>query len=572
MKLKFRRVPFAVRLGVAIAVPMVSVTALTSGLVYNSIADEISHGMRTHTRSLAHTGSYLFTAEHRLAIQRLNEILNREGILPMKELGAGETFQSLPEPRVQSLQKSRDFQIVVQALRRIKLGSSSHVVKDGPLTQQWSKAEPSRIRFAYVLVPYPPSPDGKYLRFIADGDYEEQDENGNGKIDDDEQATPIGAVYNVEPQDGLHESMKGNPSANSNPTEDKWGVWISGFAPILDNKGNVIASIGVDYDASGEFNRLRFLRTLCIAVVAGSVVLSLVISFLLARFINRPVQRLQLGAEEVRQGNIHAKVEVKEFFRDELTDLADSFNSMVAQVRSSHEDQVAAIQALQETARLRDEFLSNFSHELNTPLAGIVGSLELLNDEILDPREVASVLSQMRTDAARLQALVANMMLASKIESNILKPQLEPSEIAPILDRAMKSAELKSDLVSVDASRPIRALVDKFLLELVLVEIFKNGILHGQATEQAPLRLSVQLDSGSVRISVSDSGPGVATGHVGRLGEKYFRVDSSLTYAKSGTGLGLYIARRLIELQGGRIWFKSPGGLHVTIELPVDKT
>lgn len=551
---------------------MVSVTALTSGLVYNSIADAISHGMQTHTRSLAHTGSYLFSAEHRLAIQRLNAILHREGILPMKELEAGETFQSLPESQVQSLQKSKDFQLIVQVLRRIKLGSSSHVVKDGPLTQQWSKTEPSRIRFAYVLVPYPPSPDGKYLRFIADGDYEEQDENGNGKIDDDEQATPIGVVYNVEPQDGLHASMKGSPSANSSPTEDKWGVWISGFAPILDSSGNVIASVGVDYDASGEFNRLKFLRTLCVAVVAGSVVLSLVISFLLARFINRPLQRLQLGAEEVRRGNIHAKVEVEEFFRDELTDLADSFNSMVAQVRDSHQDQVAAIEALQETARLRDEFLSNFSHELNTPLAGIMGCLELMEDQLLDPQEVAGALSQMRTDATRLQALVANMMLASKIESNILKAQPELSDIAPILDRAMKRVELGSNLVHLDAAKTIRALADKYLLELVLVEILKNGILHGQASEQAPLKLSVRLDSGSVRVSVSDSGPGVATEHVRRLGEKYFRVDSSLTYAKSGTGLGLYIARRLLELQGGRIWFESPRGLHVTIELPAEET
>lgn len=565
------RFPFALRIGLAIGLLTVGSTGAVTALIYFTVSDDTWEQMRSHARGLAHTGSYMFTPSHRRIIQNLDGILIREGTRPIPELDAGDTAQSLPENRVSDLQRSDDFHTLAQLLRRIKLGSSDEARPDGFLAQRVSESAPPRIRFAYILAPFPGSPDFKLVRFTADGDYEELDEDGNGLIEEAEQATTIGEVYSVAPQDGLRNAMKGVPSANSAYTEDKWGVWISGFSPILDEKGNVIAVLGVDYAAAGEFNRLRRLRNFCFVILFSSLLLSAAAAVIVSRWFTKPMMGLRAGADEVSKGNTHVQVQMGSRARDELTDLAESFNSMVAQVRASLEDQKEAITALVKTAKLRDEFLSNFSHELNTPIASVMASLELLKDGTYTQEELSAAASDMLIDVMRLHSLVSNMLMVSKLESNTLEAVRGRTDAAQVLKAARMRTE-NPEFLQVSAPSSLEILTDAQLLEKILLEIFKNALLHGQASAVKPAQVRLEKTPGGCTISVFDNGPGVPEAHLPRLGEKYFRVDSSLTYARRGTGLGLHLAVLLAQKLGGSLFFEnqSTGGFVCRLVLPLN--
>lgn len=564
------RIPFAVRIGLAIGILTVGSTGAVTGLFYYIVSGDTWEQMRAHVRSLAHTSSYMFTAPRRQQILSLNTILLSEGTRAIPALEPGDTAQSLADDEVGRLQSSNEFLAIAQILRRIKLGSSDEAQPEGFLSQRISHSSPPRIRFAYVVVPIPASPDFKLVRFIADGDYEELDENRDGKIEEDEQATSIGEVYNVEPQDGLRAAMKGVPSANSSYTEDKWGVWISGFAPILDEQGRVMAVLGIDYAARGEFDRLRSLRNFCLLIIAASLLLSAAAAIFISRWFTKPMIGLRAGADEVSKGNTHVQVQIGSRARDELTDLAESFNSMVSQVRAALEDQKEAISALVKTAKLRDEFLSNFSHELNTPIASLMAALELLQEGTISADELPDTTKDMLKDVMRLHSLVSNMLMVSKIEADTIDVVPVTLDAAAEVRRALARADASSS-ARVSGAAALEVRTDAELLQIALTQIIRNAMLHGAASQDAPFEVHIGRSGNECRIVIADNGPGVPLDQLRRLGEKYFRVDSSLTYARQGTGLGLYIARRLIEKLGGRLLFEGGknGGLVCTVCLPL---
>lgn len=565
------RIPFAVRIGLAIGILTGGSTGAVTGLFYYMVSGDTWEQMRSHVRSLAHTSSYLFTAREKRHIESLGSTLLSAGSLPIPPLEPGETAQSLPDEQITRLQRSEEFLNIAQMLRRIKLGSSDEPQPEGFLSQRVSYSSPPRIRFAYILVPVPSSPDFELVRFIADGDYEQLDENGDGKIEEDEQATSIGEVYNVESQDGLRAAMKGLPAANSSYTTDKWGIWISGFSPILDERGRVIAVLGLDYAASGEFDRVRSLRNFCLIIIGASLLLSAAAAILISRWFTKPVVGLRRGADELSKGNTDVRVQIGSRARDELTDLAESFNSMVRQVRASIDDQKEAISALVKTAKLKDEFLSNFSHELNTPIASLMAALELLEEGTFTLEEMPDTVKLMTQDVMRLRSLVANMLMASKIEADTLDVVIAPVDAVHTVRRALLSAEALS-AVRRAGLESLEVRTDAELLHTALVEIFKNAVLHGEAAKLNPAEVRLEVVDAECRISIADRGPGVPADQMHRLGEKYFRVDSTLMYARRGTGLGLYVARLLAARLGGRIDFSSGPdgrGLICTLCLPL---
>ncbi|MBE7440124.1 MAG: SpoIIE family protein phosphatase [Spirochaetales bacterium] len=328
------RISFGVKIGLAILFLSAVTTTLGVYYFYSQSQEIVLSQMQNRMRDLALTGTFLFRPEERREIKTLSRSV-RAAALPahehIEDLAVGDSWESL-DPQVSAeLQASSSFQNIVQILRKIKAGSM-------PQAYPWRNFEQvslepalqSRIRFAYLTVPCPGYDDFSRIIFLADSDYEAIDENGNGQIDDDEEANPIGSVYHVDDRTMIAAFASRSISAGDFYT-DRWGTWLTGSAPILDEDGGVLAVLSLDLDVTGEANRLHELRRSYQAIVVFCLALSIIVSFLLAMLFKKPISRLHAGAERLRQRDFDVYIDVKS--KDELGTLAETFNQMVAELR-----------------------------------------------------------------------------------------------------------------------------------------------------------------------------------------------------------------------------------------------
>ena len=222
---------------------------------------------------------------------------------------------------------------------------------------------------------------------------------------------------------------------------------------------------------------------------------------------------------------------------------------------------VASLEAQRELARMQDEFISTISHELRTPLGFIKGYVTTLmrEDAEWDQEKRAEFLQIVDDEADRLTELIDNLLDSSRLETGILSMTIEPTKIAPVVrdsinriqgvHQEMKiTAELNPDLpiVAIDSTR--------------IAQVLNNMLSN--ANKYAPSSAVVircQPQENMILVEVKDNGPGIPPEHLAHLFERFYRVPSNST--ARGTGLGLYICRKIIEAHGGEIGVMSELGV-----------
>jgi two-component system phosphate regulon sensor histidine kinase PhoR len=211
--------------------------------------------------------------------------------------------------------------------------------------------------------------------------------------------------------------------------------------------------------------------------------------------------------------------------------------------------------------RVRKDFVANVSHELRTPLTAIKGYTETLLDEgIQDPLQVREFLSVIDKHAERLSLIVEDLLSLSRIESADFTPSLQPvsvkrvcDRVAAIVSKMVQKKEIKftfdipGDLPQVQADEP--------LIEQALINLVDNAIKYTR--EGGTVTLSAQSQGNEVEVSVSDTGIGIASEHLPRIFERFYRVDKGRSREMGGTGLGLSIVKNIVEKHGGKLWAES---------------
>ncbi|MCB1175167.1 MAG: HAMP domain-containing protein [Leptospiraceae bacterium] len=342
------RIPFAWKMGIALILLSVTATGVGVFWVYNNTRAMVLDQMRNRLMDLGRAGAYVFGEQERQDIlflrseqARLNQFqataaqiadLNGpDGIAGTEDDG---TFESLQSADASRLMQSAPFLRIVQALRKIREGSRALVRPLGEvpplhLIRKNAKDTPS-IEYIYLLSAMPQQKPQDYLIYLVDADYLPVDDDGTGEP---YEGNPIGtATLPLTPE--MAAGFNGKAEAEQDFSEDQWGdVVISGYVPILDKQGEVIAVIGMDYNALGAANKLKRLWQICLAAVALSILLSIIFSIALARLLNKPIRMLKEGASRVADGDYSVSVELKR--KDELGVLADTFNNMVDEIRSN---------------------------------------------------------------------------------------------------------------------------------------------------------------------------------------------------------------------------------------------
>jgi signal transduction histidine kinase len=281
---------------------------------------------------------------------------------------------------------------------------------------------------------------------------------------------------------------------------------------------------------------------LLIAVVAGLGAMLLILG--LSRRILAPVEALTAAVQRLEAGDLGQRVEVTS--RDEIGELARAFNSMA--------DGLARLE------ELRRNMVTDVAHELRTPLSNIRGYLEALQDGVIEPKK--RIIDSLHGEAMLLNHLVDDLQDLSLAEAGHLKLECQPVALADIVDRAVEAvrprAEAEGITLQVDLPEDVLVDVDPQRIGQVLRNLLDNGLTH--TPPGGEVGVAAHDADQWVEVRVRDTGAGIAAEDRPYVFERFYRADKSRARATGGAGLGLAIARQLVEAHGGRIWVESTGG------------
>jgi histidine kinase len=291
---------------------------------------------------------------------------------------------------------------------------------------------------------------------------------------------------------------------------------------------------------------------------AAAVLVAVLISLVFSRRILHPLRGMMQASQRIADGHYDERVAAEGV--DELGQLASRFNQMAVK--------------LEQVESMRRQLIGDVSHELRTPLTAIKGSMEGLMDGILPAND--ETYQQIHQEADRLNRLVDDLQELSRVEAGAYELDLRPTQIAPMVETLAKRfrQQFESKRVRLDLNLPADlppVLADEHRILQVLTNLTGNALQY--TSEGGVVTISAARKNGSVLITVSDTGAGITPEHLSHIFDRFYRIDKSRSRAAGGgSGIGLTIAKFLVEAHGGEIFVESKGagkGSAFSFTLPV---
>jgi signal transduction histidine kinase len=307
--------------------------------------------------------------------------------------------------------------------------------------------------------------------------------------------------------------------------------------------GTLVVASGLGTLTSDQSAFLSQINGLMILAALGAGIAVLLVGAWQARRIVAPVRALAAAAHRIAAGDLSQRISVAS--GDELGEMATAFNTMAAQLEQQHE--------------LRRRAMADIAHELRTPLSVLRIDLESIEDGLTEP--TPQVVARLQDEVALLNRLVEDLRMLSLAEAGELHMDIEPLDVGELvqstLERVNGAAREKGVALSADLSQPLSPVAgDRQRLTQVLLNLLSNALRHTPAGGQILVR--ARQTGGEVQVSVLDNGEGIPPAELPHVFERFYRADRARSREAGGTGLGLTIARSLVQAHGGRMWAESP--------------
>jgi signal transduction histidine kinase len=287
-------------------------------------------------------------------------------------------------------------------------------------------------------------------------------------------------------------------------------------------------------------------------VAAGAATAAVAAGLALGASIARRIDRLGAASAELAAGDLAARA--PERGPRELAGLGRSFNEMA--------------ENLERLFDARRELVAAASHDLRTPLASITAMLEALEDGLAQPEEY---LGPLHDEVRRLRVLVDDLFELARIDAGALAYELRSTPLQPLVESCLRGLQAEARTRNVRLEGRLEAadaLCAPEQVERVLLNLLTNALRHTPSDGTVAVLLAPE--DGEVLVSVEDTGEGLTEEAAHRMFDRFWRGDGARAAADGGAGLGLAIARGLVEAQGGRIWAEpcESGGARVSFTLP----
>lgn len=291
-------------------------------------------------------------------------------------------------------------------------------------------------------------------------------------------------------------------------------------------------------------------RKFVISIGIFSVLLGMIITVFVSRLILKPVNDIVDAMRKLASGNYHIRVNPGKFASkfEELNDIFDGFNDLAAE--------------LEQTEMLRSDFVNNFSHEFKTPIVSISGFAKLLQRDDLTEGQRAEYTDIIAEESNRLSAMATNVLNLTKVENQNVVTEISRFNVSEqirncllLLESKWESKDLNLDIdfdeYYIEANEE--------LLKQVWINLIDNAIKFSD--RGGVLGIKITETEYSVFISVSDRGPDIPDSARDRIFNKFYQADES--HAGEGTGVGLAVVKRIVELHHGEVYVSSGGGTTV---------
>lgn len=335
---------------------------------------------------------------------------------------------------------------------------------------------------------------------------------------------------------------------------------MSAVVPIVDkeNKDEVLGTVVVTayindiYDSLGEMRNQVYLLSLFTSFLIG------LLSFFTSSFISRPLKLLMKFVQKITNGQLDQKVDIKG--KDEIAELGNAFNHMAEQ--------------LQRVEHSRQEFVSNVSHELKTPLS----SIKVLTESLLFQENVPVEMYQeffmdINSEVDRLNNIISDLLTLVRLDQTEVPMNIKTTNLndmtQAILKRLIPLAKKKDIKLIYQSHKEIFVDIDEVKLTLAISNLIENAIKY--TPEGGEVRVILQSDLQDAWVSVEDTGIGIAKDEQSKIFERFYRTDKTRNRETGGTGLGLSITYRTVIMHNGSIQVESEEGKGsiFTVQIPI---
>ncbi len=301
-----------------------------------------------------------------------------------------------------------------------------------------------------------------------------------------------------------------------------------------------------------------------ILVLFFSIIIILSLTFYAIMYVKIPFDKLQESAMKIANGDLNTNI--YNVPKGMLSEHAATIGKMASQLKQKIAD-------LEYFDNYRTEFLSGLSHEIKTPLTGIMLSSELLAAKIPPAdKETVKCLDILKDNCERLNGLILDIINLASLEykKNNKIENFETFNLEDVIEDTINLAKpLAGDIkINFESSGNIQLFADPQLIENAVSNLLTNAIKYSKSQS---IDVCVSCENNNAVIVIKDYGIGIAPEHLGNIFDKFYRVDKTRSRELGGTGLGLAIVKNIVLLHGGNISVKSENGCEFRIELPIIK-
>jgi signal transduction histidine kinase len=301
-------------------------------------------------------------------------------------------------------------------------------------------------------------------------------------------------------------------------------------------KGATVISVSID----SIFEDIQDLKRQLILISFIAGILAVMLSFFMGNKLSKPIEKLTIASEEIRKGKLDVRVDINR--KDEIGRLAESFNQMSIDFYNIDIN--------------RRQFVSNISHELNTPLTSIKALIESLIDGDDDVSVYKEYLKDVNSEVDRLSMLIKALLTISRFEEMELhKEPVNLYDEIEALSRLFSSLLKKNDMILNNyCDNTILIKADRGMLREVLINLIGNSIKYGK--EKGTIDISCHKNH-NITLTIKDNGIGIPEKDISFIFDLFFKVDKSRRGGTGERGIGLYIVKKIITLHGWAIQANS---------------